>query len=173
MAAAPRYVMKSNGAVVCVGDTVRVHGEKTGVVVDLMREAPNQHGHDSRQWLAAIEWGRIDGVPIVSAWRVESCTVVTTPHLFYSTASAGLPGGLAYVNSAAVLELAADPAAPRNPYVSGYGGKIPTRYRVKLNDRRTRRVYVMQYGNSGSPYIRIAGRDVFLGVELEHLLQEL
>ena len=40
--------------------------------------------------------------------------------------------------------------------VSGYGGSIPTRHMLKVNNR-WHRLKVMVYGNSGSPYITIGG----------------
>lgn len=161
----PRYVMRENGSVVCIGDTVRIgNADMTGEVVDLSREA-----HPRGAWLAHIRWGN----GAVSAWLVESVTVTATPWLAYSTGGTSLPGGLAYVNERAVTGVFADAVAPHNPSVSGYGGKIPSRYRVRLQDGRTRRVYVMRYGNSGSPYIRIGGRTVHLGWQLEERLTAL
>lgn len=55
---------------------------------------------------------------------------------------------------------------------SGYGSKVPTRYKVRLaDDQRWRRVYAMVYGNSGSIYVQVKGRDVFLDeIEIEHAL---
>lgn len=46
---------------------------------------------------------------------------------------------------------------------SGYGGKLPTQYMVMWL-QRWRRVYVMQYSNSGSAYIIIGGQEVFVDV---------
>lgn len=53
---------------------------------------------------------------------------------------------------------------------SGYGGKIPTKYWVKYN-ARWRRVYVMIYSNSGSAYIVVNGKTVFLDSDTEHNLR--
>lgn len=53
--------------------------------------------------------------------------------------------------------------------VSGYGGKIPTRYLVRYAGR-WRRVYAMQYGNAGSVYLVVNGRDTFLDTDTEHAL---
>lgn len=78
--------------------------------------------------------------------------------------------GVWRMNERAVVELASDDTSPRNPYVTGYGGKIPTRHRILLGDGRWRRVYVMQYGNSGSPYVNVAGKDAFLPSDVEHQL---
>jgi hypothetical protein len=50
--------------------------------------------------------------------------------------------------------------------VSGYGGKVPTAYKVRLTDDPTngpwRRVYAMVYGNSGSLYVTRHGGTIFL-----------
>lgn len=55
-----------------------------------------------------------------------------------------------------------DEAPSYNTTVSGYGSKIPTRYRVELHNGGIRRVYMMQYGNSGSPYIIVNGVEHFV-----------
>ena len=55
------------------------------------------------------------------------------------------------------LNLISEPEAPRNPYVFGYGPKIPTRYKVRVFDQRFRRVYVPQYGNAGTACILYRG----------------
>lgn len=54
---------------------------------------------------------------------------------------------------------------------SGYGAKVPTRHMVKINGR-WRRVYVMQYANSGSAYVVLNGVDTFLDTDTKHRLQE-
>lgn len=54
--------------------------------------------------------------------------------------------------------------------VSGYGGSIPTRYMLKYSGRWYR-VKVMQYGNAGSAYITVKGRDLFLDSETEYRLR--
>ena len=88
-----------------------------------------------------------------------------------------------HVGTSAIRELApgavtaihCDAAAPYNPYSSGYGSAIPTRYRLTLTDGRTRRVYVAQYGNAGSAYVNVTEGGVkvwaFLDTETEHDLQ--
>ena len=55
------------------------------------------------------------------------------------------------------INLIQDTEAPRNPYRTGYGRRIPTSYRVRVFDQRWRRVYVIQYGNAGTAYIRYKG----------------
>lgn len=46
---------------------------------------------------------------------------------------------------------------------SGYGRAIPTNYAVKCSDRRTRRVYVYCYSNSGTAYVKIKDPSVKRG----------
>ena len=55
--------------------------------------------------------------------------------------------------------------------VSGYGGRIPTRYMVRY-DGRWHRVRMMQYGNSGSAYITVRGQDLFIDTDTEYRLME-
>ncbi len=52
---------------------------------------------------------------------------------------------------------------------SGYGPKLPTRYMIRYLGV-WRRVYVMQYGNSGSAYVIVRGVDTFLNTDTEHRL---
>ena len=58
--------------------------------------------------------------------------------------------------------------AERNPPtygrpVIGYASKLPSRYWVQLdNETRWRRVYVLAYGNAGTPFVVVKGADVFL-----------
>ena len=61
---------------------------------------------------------------------------------------------------------------PPNPYLSGYGGKIPSRYMLQIG-KRWRRVYIMQYGNGGSPYVLIGGIVHHLDIDTTYDLQEL
>ena len=74
---------------------------------------------------------------------------------------------------------------PPNPYASGYGRKIPTRYMVRLRPRKVlntvtaelcgtvgvvvhgswtswRRVYCICFSNAGSVYVRVQGEELFL-----------
>lgn len=68
---------------------------------------------------------------------------------------------------------------PLNPYPTGYGRKIPTRYWIRYEngrfDARARwhRVYVMQYGNAGSAYILVRGVVMFLDSVTESRLEAL
>lgn len=79
---------------------------------------------------------------------------------------------LPHTNPEQVHDIALIPA-PRSGFTaSGYGRKLPTgamiRYVGPDGVRRWHRVYVMQYGNAGSPYILSAGREVFLDITTEH-----
>lgn len=56
--------------------------------------------------------------------------------------------------------------------VSGYGRKIPTRYQIRY-EGRWHRVYMMQYGNAGTPYILHQGEDLVLSIHAEHLVEKL
>ena len=60
----------------------------------------------------------------------------------------------------------ADAHTPPNPYATGYGAKIPTRYWVRLTTDPKgagfRRVYCMSYGNAASLYVIALGGEVFL-----------
>jgi hypothetical protein len=57
-----------------------------------------------------------------------------------------------------------DKEPPYNPYITGYGGAIPTRYRVRASDHRWHRVYCMCYSNSGTCYIRQNNQLVFVDI---------
>ena len=65
---------------------------------------------------------------------------------------------------------------PVNTFKSGYGSKIPTRYMIDYLGmgmvKRRYRVYVMNYGNSGSAYINVGGNVVFLDSDTEHRLEK-
>ncbi len=54
--------------------------------------------------------------------------------------------------------------------VSGYGGQIPTRYMIRYLGA-WRRVFIMQYGNAGSAYVKVKGNDVFLDTDTEYALE--
>ena len=56
--------------------------------------------------------------------------------------------------------------------VSGYGGQIPTQYMIKYLGR-WRRVYMMQYANSGSAYVMVQHNHMFLDSDTEHRLENL
>lgn len=64
-------------------------------------------------------------------------------------------------------------AIPRSGQtVSGYGGAVPTRYMIRVGVR-WHRVEMMQYGNSGSPYVLIGGAVHHLDIDTEYRLQAL
>lgn len=46
---------------------------------------------------------------------------------------------------------------------TGYGNKIPTSWQLRLDDKRWRRVYVIQRSNAGSAYVLVGGEMHFLG----------
>lgn len=56
-----------------------------------------------------------------------------------------------------------------NQGASGYGSRVPTRYLINYANRE-RRVYMMQYGNAGSPYVIVGGQIQFLDTDTEHAL---
>ena len=64
---------------------------------------------------------------------------------------------LPYLNARDIVAVDVDTVAPRGPYVSGYGDRVPTRFRVVLSDGRARRVYAACYGNAASLYVTVAG----------------
>lgn len=75
-----------------------------------------------------------------------------------------------YTTPAAVREVRSDDTAPPNPYADGYGPKVPTRHWVRYGNR-WHRVYVMQYGNAGSAYIKHRGGDLFLDLDTRQRLE--
>lgn len=85
-------------------------------------------------------------------------------------------GSLKYTdpNRVKAVMLMAD--CPPNPYVNGYGSRIPTRYAIDYLGngmvKRRYRVYVMCYSNAGSAYINVGGTIVFLDSDTEHRLEK-
>lgn len=69
---------------------------------------------------------------------------------------------ITYLDSDDVLDKRQTPT-PADRSRSGYGKKLPTSWQLQLKDKRWRRVYVMQWSNSGSAYIIVGGKNVFLG----------
>lgn len=53
--------------------------------------------------------------------------------------------------------------APRNPYPSGYGRKIPTSYEIRYLGR-WRRVYCTCYSNSGTPWATVEGKRIVVAI---------
>jgi len=60
--------------------------------------------------------------------------------------------------------------APHTNNVTGYGPKIPIGYMFRIANR-WHRVYVMNYGNSGSAYVVLKGKDYFLAGSAEFVLE--
>lgn len=87
--------------------------------------------------------------------------------------------GIVYTIDRNVHGLKKETFARPNPYATGYGRKIPTRYQVKFESGRDfigprwHRVYVMQYGNAGSAYILVRGVVMFLDSVTESRLEAL
>ena len=52
---------------------------------------------------------------------------------------------------------------------SGSGPKVPTRYLMRLSDGRTRRVYLMQFSNSATPYVVVNGECHILTSDWDHI----
>ena len=76
-----------------------------------------------------------------------------------------------YTDPGFVVKVKVTPT-PTNPYAAGYGPRTPTRYMI-LYLGHWRRVYVMQYANSGSAYIMVANDIYFLDTATEHRLEKL
>ena len=62
---------------------------------------------------------------------------------------------IVYMEDSFAVQWILDETPPPNRNVMGYGSKIPTQYRIKCADGHTRRVYMIQYSNSGSAYINV------------------
>ena len=45
----------------------------------------------------------------------------------------------------------------------GYGKNLPTGWQIQLKDKRWRRVSVICFSNSGSAFVRVKGKKLFLG----------
>jgi hypothetical protein len=57
-----------------------------------------------------------------------------------------------------------DTITPRSPYPGGYGYAIPTRFRVRVGNKRWRRVYCTCYGNVGTCWVQIRGERYIVDV---------
>lgn len=62
--------------------------------------------------------------------------------------------------------------APFNRSVTGYGGKIPTRYMLQIS-KRWHRVYVMQYSNSGTAWVSYKGQVCILESNTEYRIEKM
>lgn len=78
---------------------------------------------------------------------------------------------LQYTDPKLVSSVVVDPVAPLHRSTTGYGGKIPTRVRIRYANR-FRRVYMMQYGNSGTPYVVYNFVDCILDPETEQRIAD-
>ena len=61
--------------------------------------------------------------------------------------------------------VAIDSTCRPNPYASGYGAKIPTRYRV-LYHGKWRRAYATCYSNASSLWVYIQGVETIVSLEV-------
>lgn len=69
--------------------------------------------------------------------------------------------GVTYTDPEEVTDTMTTEVPASGQTVSGYGGAIPTRHKIKYLDV-WRRVYVMTYGNGGTPYVKVGGESVVL-----------
>jgi hypothetical protein len=82
-----------------------------------------------------------------------------------------------YTNCALLHEAAVDRETPYHRNVSGYGDKIPTRYKVKYGETPRqlaswRRVYAVCWGNASSVYIEMYGERLYLDSGIEYFLTD-
>lgn len=77
-----------------------------------------------------------------------------------------------YTDPALVTDARITPIPRHGQTVSGYGGRIPTRYMIRYMGV-WRRVYAMVYGNAGSVYVNVKGSPVFLDIETEYSLEDM
>jgi len=119
--------------------------------------------------LRFIEWADLSLPGVVPQFADQDTGTPTVITLTDNTKETDMT--ITYTDPAVVKDTAVDVVYPANPYASGYGPKIPTRYRVKYGDNRWRRVYVMQYGNAGSAYILKEGKELFIDSTTEYRLQ--
>lgn len=76
--------------------------------------------------------------------------------------------GAPYLNVDDVHEIKITDTPTYGRTVSGYGGKIPTEYMLRLvGERPWKRVYAMCYGNAVSLYVLRHGKEFFLDYEIE------
>lgn len=74
-----------------------------------------------------------------------------------------------WLNDSAVTDIKIT-AAPPSRSATGYGGKIPTQYMLRIN-QRWHRLYMMQYGNSGTPYVIRGGVELVLEINTQHRIE--
>lgn len=78
--------------------------------------------------------------------------------------------GVEYVEGDRVMDVRVTDVPASGRTVTGYGGAVPTKHMI-LYLGAWRRVYAMAYGNSASLYVRVKGRDVFVGGAVEERLR--
>lgn len=76
-----------------------------------------------------------------------------------------------YTDYSKVESVVLDLYPPRWRSNTGYGSKVPTPFRIKY-EGRWRRVYMMQWGNAGTPYVLCKGKKVCLDSTTEYMLTE-
>lgn len=77
-----------------------------------------------------------------------------------------------YTNPELVSETKVTDVPVSGQTVTGYGGSVPTRHMVQYSGA-WRRVYMMQYGNSGTPYVKVHGTNLVLDSDTQHKLNEI
>lgn len=77
-----------------------------------------------------------------------------------------------YTDPAHVKEAKITEVPAHGQTISGYGSQLPTQYMIKYLGR-WRRVYMMQYANSGSAYVIVQHDSMFLDSDTEHRLEKL
>ena len=79
---------------------------------------------------------------------------------YLDAVTGGDPQGYGCLGNYALVESC---HCPRNPYASGYGRKIPTRWLVRIDGSdRFRRVYAICFSNCASHYITMKGKMYFI-----------
>lgn len=80
---------------------------------------------------------------------------------------------LTYASVDQIMDIRAG-VAPTHHTTTGYGGKIPTRYSVRMADTAGRprwyRVYAMSYGNGSTPYVLQGGEMLLVGNAVSEML---
>lgn len=76
-----------------------------------------------------------------------------------------------YTDPAGVTGVKATDVPVSGQTVTGYGGKIPTSHMIEYLGV-WRRVYVMTYGNGGTPYVLVKGANVVLDADTQHRLTQ-
>lgn len=76
-----------------------------------------------------------------------------------------------YTDPSSVSGFRTTPTPLHRQSVSGYGGAIPTCHMIRYLGT-WRRVYMMQYSNSGTPYVNVRGTRAVLDVDTQHTMLE-